>query len=168
MQCDRFRILIQGDHFVGEALRAGHAWIAQRIVEHILVADFGATRGRVFTQLADHGLSAKHGLVGFVDHEQPPCRTVVLLTHISCTPAPGSIQSVNREFTSWRRTCNTFVSTTALSQSRAGCHVTVLFDSPFSFLDFPGFPQSIALRGLHAGHETVAEDSAPIFKHVRF
>ena len=84
VQRDRFRLLVQGDHFVGEALRAGHARIAQRIVEHVLVADFGAARGRVFAQLADHGFSAEHGLVSFVDHGQPPRRSFI--SHVRVFP----------------------------------------------------------------------------------
>ena len=77
MQRDRFRPLVQGDHLVGEALRTGHARIAQRIVEHVLIADFGAARGRVFAQLADYGFSAEHGFVSFVDHGQPPRRSFI-------------------------------------------------------------------------------------------
>ena len=91
VQRDRFRLLVQGDHFVGEALRAGHARIAQRIVEHVLVADFGTARGRVFAQLADHGFSAEHGLVSFVDHGQPPRRFVHFArSRFSTEPIRGS------------------------------------------------------------------------------
>ena len=68
VQRHRFGRFIHVDHGVGIVLRARHARVAQRIVEHVLVADFGATRGRVFAQLADYGFSAEHGLVVFVDH----------------------------------------------------------------------------------------------------
>ena len=68
VQCHWLGRLVQVDHGVRVILRARHARVAQRIVEHVLVANFGATRGRVFAQLADYGFSAEHGLVGFVDH----------------------------------------------------------------------------------------------------
>ena len=68
VQCHWLGRLVQVDHGVRVILRARHARVAQRIVEHVLIADFGAARGRVFAQLADHGFAAEHGLVGFVDH----------------------------------------------------------------------------------------------------
>ena len=65
---DRIGGLVHVDHRLGEAGRARHARVAQRIVEHVVVSDFGAPCGRVFTQGSNDRFAAEHGFVCFVDH----------------------------------------------------------------------------------------------------
>ena len=45
MQRDRVHMLQQIQADIGKFLRCGHRGVAQRIIEHILVSDLGATGG---------------------------------------------------------------------------------------------------------------------------
>ena len=56
---------------LGEMRRAGHRGVAQRIVKHVLIADFRAPGGAPFRQLTDNGLALQHSLVLFRDHSVP-------------------------------------------------------------------------------------------------
>ena len=72
VQVHRFLVGQQVLHGGGKFRRAGHAGVAQRVIEHILVADLGGTFFSVHESLADHALVAEHGAVGLIQHNTSP------------------------------------------------------------------------------------------------
>ena len=59
-------------HGGSELLRAGHAGVAQRVIEHVLISDLGSTLLAVHEGLADDALIAEHRAVGLVQHNTFP------------------------------------------------------------------------------------------------
>ena len=80
----------QGLHGLGELVRAGHAGVAQRVVEHVLIADLGGALFAIHESLADDALMAQHGAVSLVQHNPFPLFLIVPLragqTHSSAPP----------------------------------------------------------------------------------
>ena len=72
VQVDRFFIGQQVLHGFGELSRAGHAGVAQRVIEHILISDLCGTLFAVHEGLADDALIAEHRAVSLVQHNTSP------------------------------------------------------------------------------------------------
>ena len=62
----------QGLHGLGELVRAGHAGVAQRVIEHVLISDLGSTLLAVHKGLADDALIAEHRAISLVQHNTFP------------------------------------------------------------------------------------------------
>ena len=69
---DRLFLGQQGLHGFGELVRAGDAGVAQRVVEHVLIAYLGGALFAVHESLADDALVAQHGAVSLVQHNTFP------------------------------------------------------------------------------------------------
>jgi len=91
---DRLFLGQQGLHGFGELVRAGDAGVAQRVVEHVLIADLGGALFAVHESLADDALVAQHGAVSLVQHNTFPLFLIVPLPaerkHSSAPPSPYS------------------------------------------------------------------------------
>ena len=72
VQVDRLFVCQQVLHGGGKLGRAGHAGVAQRIIEHILVSDLGSALLAVHKGLADNALVAEHRAVSLVQHNTSP------------------------------------------------------------------------------------------------
>ena len=59
-------------HSGSELLRAGHAGVAQRVIEHVLISDLGSTLLAVHEGLADDALIAEHRAISLVQHNTFP------------------------------------------------------------------------------------------------
>ena len=59
-------------HGLREGRRAGHAGVAQRVVEHVLPADLGGAALAVGGGLPDDALVGQHPAVSFVQHQFSP------------------------------------------------------------------------------------------------
>ena len=91
---DRLFLGQQGLHGFGELVRAGDAGVAQRVVEHVLIADLGGALFAVHEGLADDALVAQHGAVSLVQHNTFPLFLIDPLPaewrHSSAPPSPYS------------------------------------------------------------------------------
>ena len=72
VQVYRFLVGQQILHGGSELLRAGHAGVAQRVIEHILISDLCGTLFAVHEGLADDALIAEHRAVGLIQHNTSP------------------------------------------------------------------------------------------------
>ena len=91
---DRLFLGQQGLHGFGELVRAGDAGVAQRVVEHVLIAYLGGALFAVHESLADDALVAQHGAVSLVQHNTFPLFLIDPLPaerrHSSAPPSPYS------------------------------------------------------------------------------
>ena len=72
VQVHRFLVGQQVLHGGGKFRRAGHAGVAQRVIEHILISDLCGTLFAVHEGLADDALIAEHRAVGLIQHNTSP------------------------------------------------------------------------------------------------
>ena len=72
VQVHRFLVGQQVLHGGGKFRRAGHAGVAQRVIEHVLISDLGSTLLAVHKGLADDALVGQHPAVSLVQHNTFP------------------------------------------------------------------------------------------------